>query len=162
MDEAAGDGELLLHPAGQLAGQRVAPREELELGQQCLEPAPRIRHAIEAAGEEQVLLHREVFEQVGLVGNEGQQGLRCDRIRDDVVAAHRHAAARGRQDARDGPDGGGLPGAVGAYQAQHLVWLDPEAEVADRRKAPVELGKPADLDHVGSPVVALTRSAKSG
>ena len=72
VQQPAGDGELLLHPSGQLAGQGAPLVGQVQLLQQARDPGRRRRHAVEPADEAQVLLHREVFEEVGLVGNEGE------------------------------------------------------------------------------------------
>ena len=83
--------------------------------------AVEVVHAVQARDEPQVLLDRQVLEQVRLVGHEREAPLRLERVLDDVVAVDRDAAGRRPQDAGQRPQRRRLAGAVRADQADDLA-----------------------------------------
>ena len=100
VEQAAGDGQLLFHAAGKLAGQGVPLAGDLQLFQQLVGDRLVVPHLVNPRDERQVLFHRQVIEQARLVGEEGQFPLRRDRILPEVMAANANAAPRRRDDAR--------------------------------------------------------------
>jgi hypothetical protein len=96
VEEAARDRQLLPHAARQLGRQRLALARELHLREQRPDPRLRVAHAVEPRHEAQVLLHREVVEQLRLVGHEGERALGGHRVHREVDAGH--ADAPGRRD----------------------------------------------------------------
>ena len=142
VQQPAGDGELLLHSARELARQRrracspaPAPRA-----------APGIRasdvgHLIEPADEAQVLLDGEVLEQVRLVRDEREQRLGGHRRRAPGRGPPIRIRPRlGMMMPGDAPDGRGLarrrsgPTSPSTSPGPHL-----EGETPDRREVAVEL-----------------------
>ena len=151
VQQPAGDRELLLHSPGELSRQGVALRFQLQFLEHTGNPRVHVRHLVEPAHEAQVLLDREVVEQVRLVRDEGEERLCGHRLAPQVVPTDPDSASAGYDDASDAPDGRGLPGTVRPDQSQYLPRLHPEGKPADRRKLAVELLEPLDLDH-GKPV----------
>ena len=86
MQEAAGDHELLLHPAGELAGQLVGLVGDLELLQQGLHERLVVGDAVDAGDERQMLANRQIVEEPRLVGKERERALGRDRIGGQVDA----------------------------------------------------------------------------
>ena len=66
---------------------------------------------------------------------------------EDVVAPHPRGPVGGRQVAGEDAHRRGLPGPVGAQEAQDLPLLDAEGDPVDRGMAAVPLGEVLDLDH---------------
>ena len=79
MNQAAGDRELLPHPARQLRGQRTPLVGQLELGEKRRDPLDRVGNAVQSADEAEVLLDGQVVEELRLVGHERQRPLGVDR-----------------------------------------------------------------------------------
>jgi hypothetical protein len=80
----------------------------------------------------EVLAHGEVRQHAALLGNP-RDAAPDDLVRlepRDVLAAQRHASARGARDAHDGQERGRLAGAVAADEAHHLA-------IADRERHPL-------------------------
>ncbi len=80
-----------------------------------------VRHAVHTRDEFEVLTHGEVFEQVRLVGNEGERALRLHRVVGHVVAGDRHRALRRSDDADQTAERRRLARAVGAHEPEHLA-----------------------------------------
>ena len=78
VQQAARDRELLPHAARQLAGQRL-PLLDAAPARRAAARCARVAsaHAVQAADEAQVLLHREVLEELRLVGDEREARLRA-------------------------------------------------------------------------------------
>ena len=121
MQQSARDGELLPHAARQLAGKRPALVAELELVEQRPDPRLDVGHAVEPRDEPQMLLDREIVEQVRLVGDERERALGGDRVRLDVVPGDRDGAARRRDDAGEAAKRRRLAGAVRADEPEDLA-----------------------------------------
>ncbi len=148
MQEAAGDLDLLLHAAGEVAGELVGLRREFEFFQQPGVARRGVRHLVEARGEVEVLTDREVFEEPGFVREEGEFALGPDGIGGEVVSGNAEGAAGGRADAGKGTEGGGLAGAVGSAKAQEFAGLHAEGQRGHGSEVTVEFGQAFDLDHV--------------
>ena len=133
MQQAAGDGELLFHAARQFAGQRVPFVREFEFLQQFAADFFVIGHLINPRDEIQVLPDGEVIEQARFVGEKGELFLGGNRVADDVVAADAHGAARGRNDAGEAAQRGGLARAVRADEADALRRAGWKTKVRSRR-----------------------------
>ena len=66
---------------------------------------------------------------------------------DDVVAADAHGAARGRNDAGEAAQRGGLARAVRADEAQHFAGLDGKRKFVHGGELAVKFGEAFDLNH---------------
>ncbi len=69
-------------------------------------------------------------------------------------ASPQDLAGVGLQHAEDDPHGGGLAGAVGADEAEHLPLGDGEGEVVEGDQVAVAAGQSVELQHVVPPVLA--------
>jgi hypothetical protein len=87
------------------------------------------RHLVDAGGEGEMFPDREVIEQPRFVGQPGHDAFRRDRVEGEVVAVEPQRAAGRRDDPAEAPEGGGLAGAVGAHQTEHLPRPDAETQV---------------------------------
>ena len=70
-------------------------------------------------------------------------------MRADVEAAHSGRATGGLDQRGEHPDDGGLAGAVGAEEGEHVAALDGEVEVVDCGERPELAGQPVRLDDGG-------------
>ena len=129
--EAAGDDDLLAHAARQLAGERPLFPGELELVQERSRPALDIDDAVQPGDQPEVLVNRQVLEQVRLIRHECQPALGFERIGDEVVAIDADMARGGAQDARQRPEGRRLAGAVGADEAHDFSRRDLERQIVN-------------------------------
>ncbi len=147
VEEAAGDGELLLHAAGELAGEDAGLAVELQLGEQRAGARLPVHDAVEARHQVEVLAHGEVVEEAGLVREERELALGGHGRGGEVVPGDADGAARGREDAAQAAQRARLAGAVGADQAEHLAGGDLEREVVDGGEAAVALRQAMNLEH---------------
>ncbi len=147
MQQAAGDGELLFHAAGQFAGQRVPFVCDFKLLQQFAADAFVTGHLINPRHEIQMLPDREVIEQARFVGEKGELFLGGQRVADDVVAADAHGTARGRNDAGQTTQCGGLARAIRADQAHHFAGLDRKRKLVHGDELAVKFGETFNLNH---------------
>src|SRR5262245_51996067 len=67
-----------------------------------------------------------------------------------VEAVDQRAAAAGHQDAHHHADGGGLAGAIGAEEAEHLAALHGEVQRVERGELTVRARELLELDHARS------------
>jgi hypothetical protein len=146
VEERAGDGQLLPHPARELAGEGAALLRELQLREQRRDARGRVAHPVEAGHELQVLLDGQVVEEVRLVGDEGELALGRDGVGGEVHAGHAHAPRRGDEDAGAAAERGGLAGAVGPDQPDDLPRVDRERDAAHGEGAVVALAQRADVE----------------
>ncbi len=86
-----------------------------------------------------MLPHGQLVEELRVVGDVGEVGLGGDGVVDDVVPGDEELAQRRRQYAGEGPERGGLAGAVGADQGKDLAGRDGESEAADRHEVAIAL-----------------------
>ena len=82
VEEAAGHDELLLHAPGQLRGQRPLLARQLQLVEEGARAGSGVRpHAVQAPGEGEVVLDRQVLEEARLVRHEREAAPRFDGLR---------------------------------------------------------------------------------
>ena len=112
--------------------------------------AAKSRDAVDARRQAQVLLDREVLEQLRLIGHERDELLRTDRVADDVVPADLDDACAGGVDADHAAQRGRLAGAIRPDEADNLSCSHGEREVADGDDLVVPLRQAADRDHLNS------------
>jgi hypothetical protein len=109
--------------------------------------------------EEKVALGRQRAVQVAALGHHGESALGSHRVPHDVDAGDQ-GAARGRLDpGGEHADGGGLAGAVGSQQAEHLAGADAERDAVNRveRQPGVALDELVDDHQVVAGLVARQR-----
>ena len=147
VQQAARNGDLLLHAAGQLAGQRVFLAGELELLEKSAGLTVEVGHPVDPRCQAQMLQDGEVVEQVRFVRHERDPPLRLDGIANDVVPLDRDCAASRRLDADDAAKRGRLAGAVGSDEAEHLSRPDVTGEVVNGLEGAVGLREVDDVDH---------------
>ncbi len=117
--QRAGQAQLLLHAAGQLAGRPRGEAGEVGEGQQALEAvsAALADDAAQIGVQLQVLLHRQVFVQTELLRHIADQRAQRVAVGDRVQALDADGAGAGLQQAGQQPQQGGLAGAVRPGQA---------------------------------------------
>jgi hypothetical protein len=135
VQERAGEGELLVHAAGQRVGAAVAEAGQArDVEKALLAGAHRGGgQAEEVAEKPEVLVDAEVAVEAVLLGHvaEGFEGL--GGAGRDELAADEGGAGVGDQEAREHADGGGLAGAVGAHEAVELARAEREGQTAHGR-----------------------------
>src|SRR6185369_6070495 len=77
-----------------------------------------------------------------------QRALGLQRLLAHVVAAHARRARAGLEEARDHAHGGGLAGAVGAQQPEHLARFGAETQRVHRREGTIASSEQFGFDHV--------------
>ncbi len=130
-EEAAGDGDLLLHPARHplhRLGERLLLEPQAQQDLAHLPSGLRHRHPVQAGGVGQVLQGRELLEEGGVDRDPVDQPLHGELLLLDVVAEHADRAAVREEERRDEADERRLPRAVGAEDAEDLPPLDGEVQ----------------------------------
>ena len=89
VQEAAGDGEFLLHAAGEFAGELVGFVGDFEFLEQRFGEGLVVGDAVDPRDEIQVLADREVVEEARFVGEEGEGALDLYRERSAIGAPNR-------------------------------------------------------------------------
>src|SRR5215831_20924497 len=112
MQQTTGDRKLLAHASRQLAWQRPAFLDELELVEQHGNARIDVGHAVDPRDEPKMFLDREIVEEMRLVWNERERSLCLDRLALNVVAGDRHRSAGRGDDAGEAPQRRRLAGAV--------------------------------------------------
>ena len=115
-------------------------------------PCPPVQPAREAHSVHHRLerFHRD------LLRDKADQSARRAVVAGDVVAAHRGLPARGRDEAAEDGDEGGLPGPVRTEQGEDFAFADIERDTGQRDGAAgIGLGEVADLDDRGHGVELL-------
>ena len=105
---------------------------------------------VQARDEREVLLHGEMLEQIGLVGNEREPPLRVDRCAGQIVTGDGDAAFGGSHDAGEAAKGRRLAGAIRSHQPHDLARSNVEREILDSRDAAID--PPVAGDHVAEAV----------
>ncbi len=147
MDQGAGQAELLLHPAGEIARQAPFERRQVAEGQQPFDlfGTPSSRHAVDVGVEVDVLHH-------GQIGIEAEALAHvADLFLDRLGLAHRvpphdPGFTGGRvHDGGEHAHGGGLAGAVRPDEAEDLTLGDGKIEAVHGRKVVETLGQVVGL-----------------
>ncbi len=148
VDQRAGQAQLLLHPAGQLARQAIPKRAEPGEPEQPVQSSPSFlgRHVVQVGVEIEVLLHGEVRVQAESLGHVGDAGLRRLRIRRQALAQHDRVPARGPKHARQHTERGGLAGPIRPDETEQLPPTDLEAELVDRGHVRESTNQPVETD----------------
>ena len=134
VDERAGEAELLLHAAGEVAGEALPERGEIAEAEQPVDllGAAADGHAVDVGVESDVLHHREVRIKAEALAHVADVLLEALGVAHDIEARHLGGAAAGsEQDAGEHAHGGRLAGAVGADEAEDLAVGDVEVEPCD-------------------------------
>ena len=144
VDQGAAEGQLLLHAAGELAGQPVAEGVQSHQRQQLLPPLQKVAvgHPPQPGHVAKVLHHAEIGvegEGLGEIAHPraGQAGR---------LPSTRTRAGAGVQQAGQDVEGAGLAGAVGADQPEDLARADLEVDAPQRLQGPVGLVEPLHLE----------------
>jgi hypothetical protein len=93
-----------------------------------------------------MLLDREIFEQLRLIGNERQLLLRLHWLSGKGMTGDRNAPSRWRDDSGDGPERCGFAGAIRPDEAEDLTGGNAEREILDGDEIPVQLCEGIDDD----------------
>src|SRR5688572_25579736 len=103
MYQRAGEPELLLHAARELAGETVLERLEVREAEEPFEPSRALApwHAEEVGVEVEVLEHGEVGIETKPLRHVGEVGLHSLRVRGDAEAEDRGVAAGRAEHARE-------------------------------------------------------------
>jgi hypothetical protein len=109
------------------------------------------RYALDAADEIKILAHRHVGVQRRRLREIARAPLGLEWLIEHVVAGDDRAPLGRRHVAGQHPHRGGLPGAVGAEEAEDLSPFDTEADVVHGRDPAVAFGDVQNLNHVVSP-----------
>ena len=107
-------------------------------------------HAVETGDEAEVLVDRQILEQLWLVGNECERGFGPPRIRRQVGAGHPHAPAARNDDAGQAPECRCLTRAIRPNETHDLAGRDRERQVVDCDEITVELREAGDFDHASN------------
>ncbi len=148
MQEAAGDLDLLLHPARKVARQLIRLAGQLQFLQQLRIPGGGILDLIKTGGEIEVLPDGEIVEQPGFIREEGQLLLGGHRFGHEVVPGDPHGAAGGWDDPGEGTERGRLASTVGPDEPEEFARLDGEGQPGDGSEVAVQFGQAIHLDHV--------------
>jgi hypothetical protein len=132
MQQATGDGELLLHAPRQRFGEGPGLLTQLQLLQQGRDARVGVPDPVQPGGEPEVFFHGEVVEQARLVRHEGELAFGADGIALHVTGADANGAARRADDADETAQRRGLAGAVGPDESQHLARRDGERQILHR------------------------------
>src|SRR5205809_5029153 len=148
-EERAGNRELLLHAARERAG--GPPREGGEPGaRQQLAGARavfRLRHAVEARREAQVLLHREIAVEAEGLRDVADARLERRHVAAQIVAEDGRLRGLDLEEPRQRAQERRLPGAVGPDDAHDLAPLEHEIDAGERAPGAVALLEGAQSDH---------------
>ena len=122
------------------------------------------RQAVDAAEELDVLVDGERLVEREALRHVANATLHAFGIATDVDAADQGRAGGGSQQAAQHADGGGLAGAVGAQEAEHLALLHRERQVVHRHEVAELAREPAHVDGEASvrlpPSPRLRRTGK--
>ena len=96
VQQAAGDGQFLLHPPRQFSRQQIDLVRHLEFFQQATAGFEVVGHLIDSRREHQMLPHREVIEQTRFVREKGQLALGFDGMAGEILAGDASGTRRRR------------------------------------------------------------------
>ncbi len=130
VDQADGDGQLLLHAPGELLGENAALMAQLEALEQLLAaPARRLgAEPLEHAEILQVLQRRQPPVDVTVALEHRPQLAQRPGVAVRIAPADAHRTGVGTHQAGDHLDGRRLSGAVGPQESQNLAALHPQAD----------------------------------
>ncbi len=136
VDERAGEAELLLHAARQLAGLALLERRQVAEGEQLFDArrATLARHAVEVGVEVDVLHDGQVGVEPEPLAHVGDVVLDGFGLPDDVPAGDPGVARRRVHDPGQEPHGRRLAGAVRPHQTEDLSVVDRERQLVDGRQ----------------------------
>ena len=143
---AGAERQPLLPAAGQLAGELLlaaGQAEPFDGGARC---GDRLRDAVDAADELEILAHRQVLIQAEALRHVADLALDLVGLGADVVAEAGAGAFIRRQQAAQHADRGRLAGAVRAEEAVDRAALDLHREVAHHRAAVEFFGQAVHID----------------
>jgi hypothetical protein len=103
MQQAASDGQLLLHAARQFSGQFVRFVRNFKFLQQRPSDGLVILHIVNARYEIQMLPYREVVEEPGFIREEGKLPFSRNRISRQIMSANADDTASRRDDSAHTP-----------------------------------------------------------
>ena len=121
MEDAGGEGEPLLPPARELAGELGAPVGQPRPGEHGVDALGAIRELVEPGDEVQVLLDGEVLVEREALGHVPDPTADARGVAPHVEPEAGALAGIGRQQSAEHPQGGGLPAAVRAEEAAESV-----------------------------------------
>ena len=126
---------------------------DLELVEQGRDARLGIRDVVQATDEAEMLLDREVIEEMRLVGNEGERLFRRDGVRLDVVARDASTVPSvGAMMPDEAAQRRRLAGAVRTDEPEDLPGADVERDSVDGGKVAVLAGEILDGDHAAGSV----------
>ena len=134
VDQGTGQGEFLLHTAGEPIGAAVAELGQAGEVQQALGPCAPLRsvHLVQVGEEGQVLIDAEVAVQAELLRHVADAGLDGLRLGAQVVAQHLGPAGGDIEQASQQAQRGGLARAVRPHQAKELTARHLQVETVHR------------------------------
>jgi hypothetical protein len=129
------------HPAGER-------RDRADHGQHLLHPRrdQRALDAVELSVQAQVLGRAQVSVEGRVLEDEADVAADVVALGGDVEAGDARAPAGGTREGAEDVDRGGLPGTVGAEEAEHLAAADLEAHAPHRRDVAERLAQVGDGD----------------
>jgi hypothetical protein len=149
VDERARAGELLSHPFGEGAGERVPFLPEIEALQQALGMLQLFLGAVGGSDEAQMLPNGEQLVRVRRLRHIRQAAFGCCRLVGQIVAAHGDAAGGRLEDRSDAAESRGLSGAIRPEEAHDLAAVNLIADVLNSREVSEVLGEAFDFQHAG-------------
>ena len=157
MDERAGEAQLLLHAARELAGEACAELAHAGSGQQPVRAlfANMAGTSNRVGVETDVLVDREVLVETEPLRHVADMLLALLGVRHDVDAVDDDVAAVRLHHAGQHPHGRGLAGAVGTDQAENLAAIHRETETIHGGNGSEPLGQPIGRNN-GSPGAFMT------
>jgi hypothetical protein len=167
VDQGAGQAQLLLHAAREIARQALPERGQVGKTKQAFFQRFALvpRHFVQVSIEAQVFLHRKVAIQAEALRHVTDAGLDLFFAALDRETRHRGRALAGGQDAGQEAHGGGLAGAIRADQAEDFAAPHFEVEPAHRPHFPESaaqaIGLNGNIAHLISPCAAK-RASRTG
>ena len=158
VQQAARDVERPPHAPGQGAHGVPPALAQPELHQQLVDAGAgdAARQIPEPRREAEVLLHRKIAVQRGLLKYEADAATRLEVLTHDIVSGDASGAPRGAQQSGQEMDSGGLAGAVGAEQPEELGLAHLEVEPAERADRAEILAEAAGVDRGGGHPLAVS------
>jgi hypothetical protein len=146
-DERGRQRQLLLHAAGERAGETPAKRAQADHVEQPRRPSIGLvaRHAVQVAAQTHVLVDREILVEAEALRHQTER-----------AGGARHRSRRRGEHAGDQPEEGGLAGAVRADQREHLAARHRQRDVGERRRRAEPSCQRGRRDHG---VILMTTSA---
>ncbi len=148
--QRTGQVEPAPHAAGVGLRRPVGGIGEVEPLEQLARPiaGPGLAQAVEPADHLEVLVAGQVLVDRGVLPRETDPRADAGGVLQHVDAGDRGTACVGLDQRGQHPHGGGLAGAVGAEQRQHLALRNGEVEALERLDLLVSLDQPGGQDHV--------------